>query len=153
MAGTIEEYKFYMQRYVNGAWEASVDIEAYFNGLKYLSCKGLSSFGKIKNIYTETYAETDELRTYIPDNVARENTDIVLKLIFIGKTRRDLYHEFVEWLSGHKIRFWDTLRGREVEMILIDSVEPEEDYLKDGEKYIIASFKFKNLKGKTEMHI
>lgn len=149
----MENPKFYMSRYVNGEWEEATDIEAYFNGLHYAKCDGLSKYGEVKNIYTETYAETSELRVYLPETVARENTDVEFEFVFDGENRRDTYHSFVEWLSGKKLKYWDTLRNRELEMILIDSVEPEEDELYGSHPYIRVPFKFKNLRGQTEKKV
>ena len=149
----MENPKFYMSRYVNGAWEEAVDIEAYFNGLHYSKCEGLSNYGKPKNVYTETFAETSELRVYLPETVARENTDVEFEFVFDGENRRDTYHSFVEWLSGKRLKYWDTLRNRELEMILIESVEPEEDELLGSHPFVRVPFKFKNLRGQTEKKV
>lgn len=145
----MNNYKFYISRYVSNVWEEDTDIESAFSGLHYAKCDGLSSYGKIKNIYTESYAETDELRVYLPENVARENTDIEFEFVFIGNGRRDVYHSFVEWLSGYKLKYWDTCRNREVEMILIDSISPSTDELYGSQPFIRCKFKFKNIKGET----
>lgn len=144
-----DDYKFYISRYVDGSWEDGTDIESYFIGLHYLKCTGADIYGKPKNIFTETYAETSELRVYLPETVARENTDVEFEFVFDGENRRDTYHSFVEWLSGKRLKYWDTLRNRELEMILIESVEPEEDELLGSHPFIRVHFKFKNLKGQT----
>lgn len=147
-------YKFYMSRWINNKWESSVNIEDYFDGLRYAECKGLSKYGKIKNIYTETYAETDEIRAYIPspDKIARENTDLEFVFVFFGENRRETYDNFINWLSGYKIKYWDDCRNREVEMILIEAIEPSDDELYGNIPFIRATFKFKNLKGQTIKH-
>lgn len=143
------DYKFYISRYVDGSWEDGTDLESYFEGLHYLKCYGLSKFGAVKNVFTETFAETSELRVYLPETVARENTDVEFEFVFDGENRRDTYHSFVEWLSGKRLKYWDTLRNRELEMILIESVEPEEDELLGSHPFIRVPFKFKNIKGQT----
>lgn len=145
----MNNYKFYISRYVSGVWEKETDLEATFKGLHYAKCDGLSTYGKPKNIFCETYAETSELRVYLPENVARENTDIEFEFVFIGKDRRDTYHSFVEWLSGHRLKYWDTCRNREVEMVLIDSISPSTDELYGSQPFIRCKFKFKNIKGET----
>lgn len=144
------EIKFYMSRYVEGQWEEAISLTDYFNGLGYSKSKGLSSKGKIKNIYTESYPESSELRVYIPEDVARENTDIEFEFCFKGEYRRDIFDQFVSWLSGYKIKYWDTGRNRIAYMILVEAIEPDEDELYGSEPYIKATFKFKNLKGDTE---
>lgn len=149
----MEAPKFYIARLIDNVWEEATDIEAKFDGLHYVKCDGISTYGAVKNIYTETYSETSELRVYLPETVARENTDIEFEFVFDGDNRRDTYHSFVEWLSGHRLKYWDTLRNRELEMILMESVEPEEDELYGSHPYIKVPFKFKNLKGETIKHV
>lgn len=149
----MEAPKFYIARLIDNAWEEATDIEAKFDGLHYVKCDGLSKFGAIKNVYSETYSETSELRVYLPETVARENTDIEFEFVFDGDNRRDTYHSFVEWLSGKRLKYWDTLRNRELEMILMESVEPEEDELYGSHPFIRVPFKFKNIKGETKKHV
>lgn len=144
---------FYIARLIDNTWEEATDIEATFVGLHYAKCTGLDNYGKVKNLYSETYSETSELRVYLPETVARENTDIEFEFVFEGEDRRDTYHSFVEWLSGKRLKYWDTLRNRELEMILMESVEPEEDELYGSHPYIKVPFKFKNLKGETIKHV
>lgn len=147
------DYKFYMSRWIDNAWETQVSLEDYFSGMKYISCEGLSTKGKIKNIYTENYAEVEDLRVYMPETVVRENTDIEFVFGFEKENRRDTFDSFVEWVSGHKIKYWDTARNRELEMVLIDKVEVDEDILIGSSPFITVNFKFKNLKGSTKKHI
>lgn len=146
-------YKFYMSRLIDNNWESPTSLEDYFQGMKYISCKGLSDKGKIKNIYTESYAEVEDLRVYMPDEIVRENTDIEFEFGFEKENRRDVFDRFVDWISGYKIRYWDTCRNREVDMVLIDKIEVDEDLLIGSSPYIIVPFKFKNLKGNTITHL
>lgn len=147
------DYKFYMSRWIDNDWETQVSLEDYFSGMKYISCEGLSTKGKIKNIYTENYAEVEDLRVYMPETVVRENTDIEFVFGFEKENRRDTFDSFVDWVSGHKIKYWDTARNRELEMVLIDKVEVDEDILIGSSPFITVNFKFKNLKGSTKKHV
>lgn len=149
----MSNYKFYMSRWVDNAWEAQVSLEDYFSGMKYISCEGLSTKGKIKNIYTENFAEVEDLRVYMPETVVRENTDIEFVFGFEKENRRDTFDSFVDWVSGYKIKYWDTARNRELEMVLIDKVEVDEDILIGSSPFITVNFKFKNLKGSTKKHV
>ena len=93
-------YKFYIQRYSRKHYNKEtsqydkedigelIDIEEQFK-CKYVKFEGLSETGKVKNIYTETYAETEELRVYIPDEVLYENTDLSLTLLFAPDSEND----------------------------------------------------------------
>lgn len=147
------DYKFYMSRWIDNAWETQVSLEDYFSGMKYISCEGLSTKGKIKNIYTENFAEVDDLRVYMPETVVRENTDIEFVFGFEKENRRDTFDSFVDWVSGYKIKYWDTARNRELEMVLIDKIEVDEDILLGSSPFITVNFKFKNLKGSTKKHV
>lgn len=147
------DYKFYMSRWIDNAWETQVSLEDYFSGMKYISCEGLSNRGKIKNIYTENFAEVEDLRVYMPETVVRENTDIEFVFGFEKGNRRDVFDSFVDWVSGYKIKYWDTARNRELEMVLIDKVEVDEDILIGSSPFITVNFKFKNLKGSTKKHV
>ena len=149
----MSNYKFYMSRWVDNAWEAQVSLEDYFSGMKYISCEGLSTKGKIKNIYTENFAEVEDLRVYIPETVVRENTDIEFVFGFEKENRRDTFDSFVDWVSGYKIKYWDTARNKELEMVLIDKIEVDEDILLGSSPFITVNFKFKNLKGSTKKHV
>ena len=142
-----------MSRWIGNAWEAQVSLEDYFSGMKYISCEGLSTKGKIKNIYTENFAEVEDLRVYMPETVVRENTDIEFVFGFEKENRRDTFDSFVDWVSGYKIKYWDTARNRELEMVLIDKVEVDEDILLGSSPFITVNFKFKNLKGSTKKHV
>lgn len=145
----MNEYKFFMTRLINNEWEKEISLEDYFNGMKYCSCTGLSTKGKPKNIYTENYAETEDLRIFLPDSVIRENTDLEFEFAFKGEGRRDMYDRFCDWITGYRIRYWDTCRERQVEMVLLEAVEPDKDYLIGSEPFMVAKFKFKNLRGST----
>ena len=147
------DYKFYMSRWIDNAWETQVSLEDYFSGMKYVSCEGLSTKGKIKNIYTENFAEVEDLRVYMPETVVRENTDIEFVFGFEKENRRDTFDSFVDWVSGYKIKYWDTARNRELEMVLIDKVDVDEDILIGSSPFITVNFKFKNLKGSTKKHV
>lgn len=150
-----ETHKFYMQRLVNGNWESAVSILDRFPGMKYLVCEGLSNYGKIKNIYTEDYAEAEELRVYIPKTPQRESTDVSFKFGFVGDNRRDVYDDFIKWISGYKIRYWDNFRNRQADLIMTDAVEidSDDDISKGDTPFMVAQIKFKNIKGKTEKRI
>ena len=92
---------------------------------------------------------------YIPKNPKRESTDVVFKFGFVGKSRRDVYDQFVSWLSGCKIRYWDDLRNRQADLIMTDAVEidSDDDNFKGDTPFMVAEIKFKNIKGITEKRI
>lgn len=144
-----ETIKYMIARYVNSVWEDYKDMEDYF-GLKVSLVSGMSDKGKIKNIYTETYAESNDLRVWLPDNVARENTTITITLGFDGTNRHSLFDDFIDWASGHLLKFRDLKRGREAEMILTEAVSLDDDFLFGSSPYLTAELKFTNIHGQTD---
>ena len=158
-------YKFYIQRYSRKHYNKEtsqydkedigelIDIEEQFK-CKYVKFEGLSETGKVKNIYTETYAETEELRMYIPDEVLYENTDLSLTLLFAPDSENDSdvqdnERAFFEYISGHKIEYHDTFRNRYVSLLLINKPEVVGEVLYGGSRYREVKYKFKNIYGRS----
>ena len=158
-------YKFYIQRYSRKHWNKEtsqydkeekgelIDIEEQFK-CKYVKFEGLSETGNVKNIYTETYAETEELRVYIPDEVLYENTDLSLTLLFApdSANESDVQNNeraFFEYISGHKIEYHDTFRNRYVSLLLINKPEVIGEVLYGGSRYREVKYTFKNIYGRS----
>lgn len=158
-------YKFYIQKYSRKHWnnetgqydeEAKgelIDIEAQFK-CKYVKFEGLSETGKVKNIYIETFAESEELRMFIPDEVLYENTDISLTLLFAPDSANDSdvqnnERAFFEYISGHKIEYHDTFRNRYVSLLLLNKPEVVGEVLYGGSRYREVKYTFKNLYGRS----
>ena len=158
-------YKFYIQKYSRKHWNKEtsqydeetkgelIDIEAQFK-CKYVKFEGLSETGKVKNIYTETYAETEELRVYIPDEVLYENTDLSLTLLFAPDSTNDSdvqnnERAFFEYISGHKIEYHDTFRNRYVSLLLLNKPEVIGEVLYGGSRYREVKYTFKNIYGRS----
>lgn len=146
------KYKYYMRKY-GTADDASVpiiDLESYFEGMVIRNVSGLSSRGAPKNVYKETYAETSEVRVYMPETVAKEATDVVINASFVGNERRDVYDDFCNYVSQGKIKYWDTVRNRLVHIILNAVIELDDDSLIGNEPFMTAEFKFMNIFGTSE---
>ena len=158
-------YNFYIQKYGRKYWDKNksqyveeakgelIDIEAQFK-CKYVKFEGLSETGKVKNVYTETYAETEELRTYIPDDVLYENTDMSLTLLFSPYSENDSdvqdnERAFFEYISGHKIEYHDTFRNRYVSLLLLNKPEVVGEVLYGGSRYREVKYTFKNIYGRS----
>lgn len=129
-----------------------VDIEERFPGLRYMKCEGLEDKGEVKNIYTESYSDGDELRVYMPNYIKRDATTITLTLAFFGDRKQQIYDNFCKFIEGVKLYYRDTVRNREAYMIMKDAIKPSEDEYK-GHPYMIVSFKFQNLRGRCEMSL
>lgn len=158
-------YKFYIQKYGREYWNKEtskydkeakgelIDIEERFK-CKYVKFEGLSEAGKVKNVYTETYADSEELRVYVPDEVLYEQTDISLTLLFAPSSAndndvQDNERAFFEYVSGQKIEYHDTFRNRYVSLLLINKPEVIGEVLYGGSRYREVKYTFKNLYGRS----
>jgi hypothetical protein len=105
----------------------------------------------VKNISTETYADSNTVRIDFPDEITREATAITLNLV----VRRDPSIEngyddmkyIIDLVSGNMpVVFWDNVRRKMAVTTLINAVEVDEDKYK-GMKYVEIELKFNNLYG------
>ena len=142
------DYTVMMTRKVNGEWETPIDLEATFAGLFYYKCEGLNTKGEPR-AYTEEYAEAEQLRIWLPENVTRKPTDVVLQLLFKDDARQTSFDAFVDYVSGKRVRFWDSVRKRQAEMYLSGAVEVSEEALYGSTPYFVAKFPFTCLSGST----
>lgn len=149
------EYKFYIQRAdasENGVGPA-IDLEEYFRGLKYRSCDGLETVGKVKNLETESYAEADGSRVWHPSDesvgATCEATTVILNLVFVGKERRTTLDLFRELAYSGRLLYWDTARLKKACLVLRDEQTAEKDTLK-GLEYVDVKFKFVNVWGRAK---
>jgi hypothetical protein len=146
-------YHIYMKR--EGTDNEYIDIEAdsRFTGMKYSKCTGLNDKGKRKNVYIESYPEENTARTYMGQTVTREPTDINLTMIFSGNSRQASYEAFCAFIENSRVRFYDSVRMREVLLILNEPVKPSEEVFKGSEPYMEVPFKFKNIWGESRTPI
>lgn len=133
---------------------AAINTKSLCQGMYVLEAKGLADYGKPKNIVTESYAEGDGLRVYIPSDgvIKREATDVSLKLLFIdegGVGRYEQYDTFIDYMKSDLVWYWDSVRKRKARLLLVEKSSPEENF-KGRLPYIEATVKFKNVDGFTE---
>lgn len=153
------EYKFYMQKFPQETTDGNgivtrtnmpiFDLERDFVGLYYNSLAGCEDYGKPTNIYIENFPETEEASVYIPDVVVLESTDLTLSLHFLNDNNRETYHDFINYISGAKVFYWDNVRNRKVAMFQNEKIKPEKDLLYGSSPYIDVSIPFKNIYGRT----
>jgi hypothetical protein len=129
----MNDIKFYMQECDKNGVLRGVrkNLEADFDGLRYMEAKGISKVGKVKNVYTEQYSDSNTLRTWHPsengEETTHEATIIELKLLFYGEHRRESYDEFNKYIRDGYLMYWDTLRGKKFMFMVIDSIDPSDD--------------------------
>lgn len=142
----VQEYSFYMSK----EGESVRDLEKDFEGMKYIKCEGLLDKGKRKNVYTESYSDSDTLRVWMGEEVTREATDITLTFVFIGDNRQNVYRDFYNYTKNGKITYYDTARNKEALLVLMDAIKVKDDIWKGSTPYIEVDFKFKNLWGECK---
>ena len=148
-----------------GVWSLgeTVDLESRFKGLRYKSASGLRSYGRVKGVYSVSYAEEDGSRVYASQSVRREETEVTLTLYFFDPESRDTsgiesrraailaageaYAAFVAYVSGGMVVYWDTVRQVKELLYLQEAVSPSVDSVR-GVIYLEAPFKFRNKHGR-----
>lgn len=138
---------FYTGKYnvLQGAftWQA---LERTVNGdtIKYRKASGLEDVGKIKNLYVETYADSNIQRVDFPETIARENTTVKIDIIVLRSDLRrqsSTYKDLVDYFSNGFTVYWDTQRKRAAVLYLDKATQPKTDtYL--GTPYMEIEFEF-----------
>ncbi|MDE5917672.1 MAG: hypothetical protein K2G62_06070 [Oscillospiraceae bacterium] len=155
--------KFFIQRIIvdeDGIDQPDeeVEISDKFKGICYNAVSGLDKYGKIR-VYKETYPESNKTDVFIPSDYTREATTISLKLYFFDPNNSSdqetaitavekVYHDFIEYISGVRIKYRDNVRKRKAIMYLEDAIDVDTDKLY-GIVYKSATFKFNNIYGQT----
>lgn len=147
-----EAYHIYMKE--EGSNNSYTDLESYFTGLKYSKCVGLNDKGKRKNVYMESYPEENGERVYMDSTVKRDSTDVSLTLFFTGTvaSRQTAYENFCSFIQNKKILYYDSVRLREVCLVLTEPVKPSSEVFVGSEPYTEVTFKFKNIWGESRAH-
>lgn len=130
----------------NNLSKIAMDLEWNFKGLKYMSLKGLDSIGTPK-IYVEEYADSDTLRTYIPEEVKNSPIECELTLAFVGANRYDVYYKFNEYVRQGYHRYFDSVRKKALIFFVNDKIEPAEEMWKGSTPYLQVTYKLKSVKG------
>lgn len=136
--------------------EGYVNIEDAFKGLRYKSVTGLDSYGATRH-YSESFAESDVSVPYLCSS--RGGVDVRLTLYFFcpfghnGVTEESqiyfierLYHEFVSFVDGRMVLYYDTARKRKCLMYQDGEISPKTMKLK-GVPYYEVEIPFKSVNG------
>lgn len=153
------EPKIYTGKYnaANNTW-SWLPMPYMWNDEKiyYVKCDGLEAKGKVKNVYTETYADSGIVRTDFPTVITREAVDVTLTVALKHEDGADPtqrhnlggFDSFIAYLTNGLTVFWDSVRRKAAVLLLTDTVKPSKDtYL--GMNYLTADIKFSNIKGES----
>lgn len=148
----METYKFYIQEINKDGSIPSggvkKDLETDYVGLRYKQCKGLNAIGKPR-VYTEVYADSDRLRSYIPETPLFDATEIELTLYFTGENRQASFDAFNEFILGGYRRYSDTARNKAFDFFVKDKVDISKEMWYGSTPYFEVTYKLQNLNGKT----
>ena len=146
-------YKFYMVACDNkgnpivGA--QTMDLEKDFEGLKYSSMEGIETIGAAKNIYSESYSDSDRLRVYVPTEVKHKETEITFTVYFTGKNRYKVYDAFNAYITKGFHRYRDTARNKWFVFYIKSELKPAESMWYGSTPYLKMEYKLSNIFGRT----
>ena len=147
------EYKFYIQATDSKgvALEGAPikDLEVDFEGLRYLKATGLNDIGEAR-VYTETFADSDRTRVYIPREVTHKQTTVTLSLVFIGKKRHETYDAFLAYITNGFHAFWDSCRHKRLVFYVESNISPSEEFWSGSNPSLKLDITLKNVYGKTD---
>ncbi len=165
----MSDKKFYIQKYKrnsSGSWVADgtkKSLEDDFGFCRYLSLSGMNARGKQKNVYEETYVESDAARVWFADTAAREQPKITLSLVFFGddpqlsssKSDAELtlaaeksWNEFYDWIEGGLLEWYDDYRQRKMLLYMTEACAPKADVVK-GVPYLKCDVSLLSVFGKS----
>lgn len=125
------------------------NLEKDFEGLKYAKCVGLDALGKPQNVYSETYSESNGIRTYMPDEVTNASTTITLSLYFFGENRQATFDAFNEFIRNGYTKYWDDARNKGFVFIVDKEIKVKEENWYRGMPYLAVDYSLTNIQGKT----
>lgn len=159
--GKSSQYNHYIQRLdsrgnvVDPQW---INIEDEFPGLLYVQASGINDIGKVKNIYTEEYADSDRLRVYLPGDmehhasmITNENVKVEMTFLIVGKPmeRQQIMERFFNEIRTGIHRYWDDARNRQFDFIVTDEIKVSEEKWHGSQPYVEVQIPMQNLNGKT----
>lgn len=144
----MSEYIHYIQK----EGQEAKNLETAFGNIKYAKCVGLNTKGKPKNVYTESLAESDELRAWQGNEIAREATKITITLYFVGNAeeRMEAFDALYNYIKNGKFYYWDNARHKKAYCILIDEYKPSDEKWYGSTPYISADIPLQCLWGECK---
>lgn len=146
-------YNFYMQEcdskgeIIAGA--ALKNLEQDFDGLRYSKIDGIEAIGAPKNVYSESFADSDRLRVYAPKDVKHKETTVTLTLYFVGENRFKSLYAFNEYIKAGFHRYHDDARNKCFAFYLKDELKPAESQWHGSTPYLKMDYKLINIFGRT----
>jgi hypothetical protein len=124
-------------------------LEQDFKGLRYSKIDGIEAIGAPKNVYSESYADSDRLRVYAPKDVKHKETTVTLTLFFVGDERFKTLDAFNGYIKGGLHRYWDTARNKWFAFYIKDELKPAEQVWYGSVPYLKMDYPLVNIFGRT----
>ena len=146
-------YEFYMQECDKEgnilAGSTKKSLERDFQGLRYSKIDGIEALGAPKNVYSESFADSDRLRVYAPKEVKHKETTVTLTLYFVGDNRFESLDAFNAYIGSGFHRYWDTARNKWFAFYIKDELKPAESRWYGSTPYLRMEYKLTNIFGRT----
>ena len=143
--------KYYIQHKTGGD---VVDIESTYEGLFVVDTSGLINKGKLKNVYTETFADKKGMKVSYGSTPLFEATSpsisfVIIKFASASTDIVDVYTSFIDFITGKTIFFWDDIRNVKVELAMLNAVTANDIQIR-GQERIEFEVEFTNVNGDYE---
>lgn len=127
------------------------DLEVDFKGLRYIKADGLNAIGETR-VYTEEYADSEQIRVYIPPTPTHKQTTVTFEFAVVGDTydaMYKVYSDFLDFCMDKRMAYWDTARKRRLYFYVTSAVKPKEELLKNQKKCLRFELLVNNIFGTT----
>lgn len=150
------DFKFYITpcvEYSTDTYKGQIDLESKF-GCKYESFTGLTENGDASNVFTEDYAEGEQVRVYEPDpsELAHSSTECKLTLLWLANKDGVILpkeQSFQDFIFGRRVIWYDTFRKRYYILLMQKQPSVGEEKLYGGQQWRQVTYTFTNLAGKS----
>lgn len=151
-------YEFFMQEcdkegeVLSGSSPLNIEVDIKLEDgtcIRYSKIDGIEAIGAPKNIYSESFADADRLRVYIPSVVKHKETVVTLTLYFIGESRQEVLNDFNRYITNGFHRYWDTARNKWFAFYIKDELKPAESMWYGSTPYLRMDYKLVNIFGRT----
>ena len=164
--GKSSKYNHYMRRIDVAESAVNIETDSRFSGLLYMKADGMNDVGKAKNIYTETYADSDTLRVSLPkhnssgtmvhsvSDITNEATKITMHFLIVGGEleRQTTIRNFRDYVRVGIHRYWDDARNLEFDFIVTEEFKVSDERWHGSTPYVEIQVTMQNLNGRTKEH-
>lgn len=135
--------KYFVKDSVNTTY---VDITTKFVGLNLLKIDDFNKKGKAKNIYNQSWINSNNEDVYIPDVVCFEQPDI--NFTFIVRDDDDhnvdvqsVHDNFIDYMTTNKVTIKSLYANKEADFICLNDYAPTMSHVKQiaGQNYILGT--------------